>query len=102
MMNTFKLGLRNGMSVQQYGAELRRRRVNAMMSHARWAGRHLASFTLLSKDFNLINARGKLSDTVMSHSLLAHPYCVNPILVPYALKVAKEKLNGRTNRPAQS
>jgi hypothetical protein len=93
-VNTFKVGLRNGLTVSQYKNELKRRQVNAMMAHARWAGRHFAKFLLLTKDFNVINARGILSDKVYADTMIANPYCVHPVLVQYALKVTREKLNG--------
>lgn len=94
MLNTFKLGLRNGMTVDQYKHELKRRQINAMMSHARWAGRRFAKFLLLSEDFNVINARGILDDKKYSDTMISHPYRVHPVLVQYALKVTREKLNG--------
>ena len=94
MINSFKLGLRNGMTVAQYGDELKKRRVRAMLAHARWSGRHLAKFILLSQDFNLINSKAKLNELVWSKSLLAHPYSVHPLLVNYAMKVAREKIYG--------
>ena len=101
MQNSFKLGLRNGMSVQAYGDELKKRRVRAMLAHARWSGRHLAKFILLTQDFNLINSKAKLNELVWSKSLLSHPYCVHPILVDYAMKVAKEKLYGGAKQSAR-
>lgn len=93
-VNTFKLGLRNGMTVDQYKRELDRRRINGMLAHARWAGRHFAKFLLLSENFNVINARGVLEDKVYAETMISHPYSVHPVLVQYALKVTREKLNG--------
>jgi hypothetical protein len=101
MINTFKAGLRNGMTVEKYRAELNRRRMNSIFGHARWAGRHLAAKILLHNDFNLTNSRGELSNTVMTQTLLKNPYCVNPVLLDYAAKVAKEKLQGRNNGRAK-
>lgn len=79
-------------------AFLRRSAINAKMAHARWAGRRLAKFLLLINRDNKINARGMFSEEKYSSTMIAEPYCVHPVLVEYALKVCREKLNG----PARS
>ena len=86
------VSLRNGMTVQQNRSKLAKQRVNAMFSHARWAGRHITRFVLLENDFNVKNARERLSETKWAETLLQAPYQVHELLVPYSLKVAREKL----------
>jgi hypothetical protein len=93
-LNTFKLGLRNGMTIPQYRAELKRRQINAKLAHARWAGRHLAKLFMLQSDFNFINARGRMGEELMVQTLLGPKYRVHPLLIQYATKVAKEHLRG--------
>lgn len=85
-------------TVEEERAFLRRSAINAKMAHARWAGKRLAQFLLLANRDNFINARGMFSEAKYSSEMLAYPYLVHPVLVNYALKVCREKLNNGSKR----
>jgi hypothetical protein len=91
MRNDFRAGLRNGLTIVQYRRELARRHIAAVIAHARWAGRHLANVVKLqskdNKNVALLTLDPK-SEWVLG--TLQHGYCVDPILLTYAAKVARE------------
>lgn len=83
--------LKSRLTTNQFRYELARREVNTMFSRARIVGRRMAKLCLLLNEENKINARGTLA-LINWTSGEMRKYGCNKLLLPYALKVAKEHL----------
>jgi len=78
--------------MQEFKAELRRRRVNGMTAHARWAARHLASVVKLAVTDRrpLVSVFNDMRS--MIPGILTTRYRVNPVLTDYALDCTRQIL----------
>jgi len=83
--------LKSRLTVEQFRHELARREVNAIFARARVVGRRMAKLCMFRGEGNKVNARGILGLVDWTSGEM-HKYGCNNMLLPYAMKIAKEHL----------
>lgn len=87
-----KPSFRNGMTIEQARMDIARRRVNAAIAHAGWAGRHIANLLTFESRQNSNTAYSMTFATQWMEEMLSQKYLVEPELLKYAIHVARRKV----------